>query len=122
MSPLHVCVRLYGDLSCYGNVLHPEGNYSSANVQLSVGSTLKDLMEYLLMCTSERGYTFINEKLSASPNHQPDLDRPLQDGDHVIFYPLKMVPTALDFDMNVTDRMKRTVRADENLNLYYFYE
>ena len=122
MSTLHVCVRLYGELSCYGNVLHPAGNYSSTNVQLSVGSTLKDLMEYLLMCTSERGDTFINEKLSASPNHQPDLDHALQDGDHVIFYPLQMVPTALDFDMKITNRMTRTVRADENLNLYYHYE
>lgn len=122
MSTVHICVQLYGELSCYGNVLHQAGKYSITNIQLPVGSTLRDLLEYLLMCTSERGYTFINEKLSARPNHQPDLDQPLQDGDQVTFYPLRMLPTALDFDMQVTDRMTRTVRADENLNLYYYYE
>ena len=122
MSTLHVCVRLYGELSRYGNVLHHAGNYSITNVQLPASSTLKDLLQYLLMCTSERGYTFINETLSASPNHQPDLDHPLQDGDQVIFYPLKIIPTVLDFDMKEADRMTRTVRADENLNLYYYYE
>jgi hypothetical protein len=122
MSTLHVCVRLYGELSCYGNVLHHAGKYSSKNVHLPVGTTLKDLLDFLLMCTNERGYTFINEKLSARPNHQPDLDHQLQDGDQVTFYPLKMLPTALDFDMKITNRMTRTVRADENLNLFYYYE
>jgi hypothetical protein len=33
-----------------------------------------------------------------------------------------MLPTRLDFDMKMTDKMTRTVRADENLNLYYLYE
>lgn len=122
MNTIHICVRLYGELSRYGNVLHHAGKYSTINVQLTVGSTLKDLLNFLLMCTSERGYTFVNGKLSARPNHQPDIDRSLQDGDQVIFYPLNMVPTALDFDMKVTSRMTRTVRADENLNLYYHYE
>ena len=122
MRTLHVCVRLYGELSCYGNMLHHVGNYSTTNVQLPVDSTLKDLLDFLLICTNERGFTFINEKLSARPNHQPDLDHTLQDGDQVILYPLNMVPTALDFDMRITNSMTRTVRADENLNLYYHYE
>jgi hypothetical protein len=122
MRSIHICVRLYGELSCYGGVPHPAGNYSSTNIQLAAGGTLKDLLDFLLMCTSERGYTFINETLSARPNHQPDLDHTLQDGDEVIFYPLNMVPIALDFDMKITNRMTCTVRADENLNLYYHYE
>ena len=122
MSTLHICVRLYGELSRYGNVPHHEGKYSTTNVQLPVGSTLKDLLDLLLMCTRERGYTFINEKLSSRPSHQHDIDHALQDGDQVIFYPLSMLPTALDFDMKMTNSMTRTVRADENLNLYYHYE
>jgi hypothetical protein len=122
MSPLHICVRLYGELSRYGNVPNHAGKYSTTNLKLAAGSTLKDLLDFLLICTSERGYTFINETLSARPNHQPDLDHAFEDGDQVIFYPLNMVPTALDFDMKITNRMTRTVRADENLNLYYHYE
>jgi hypothetical protein len=114
MSSMHICVRLYGELSHYGNVPHDAGKYSTTNLQLPVGSTLKDLLDFLLMCTNERGYTFINEKLSAGPNHQPDLDLSLRDGDQIIFYPLKMLPTALDFDMKMTNRMTRNVQAHEN--------
>ena len=122
MNSVTVHVRLYGELSCYGDPNDQKDNHSNKNVKLPLGSTLKNLMDYLLMCPKERGFTFINETLSARPNYHPDLDHSLQDGDQVIFYPLNMVPTALDFDMKVTSRMTRTVRADENLNLYYHYE
>jgi hypothetical protein len=122
MDPITVDVRLNGELSCYGNVIYPAGSYSKISVQLPAGSTLKDLLDHLLMPTHERGFTFINEKMSAMPNTQSDLDHQLQHGDRILFFPLNVVPTELDFDMKVTDRMKRTVRADENLNLYYFYE
>jgi hypothetical protein len=122
MSSITVDVGLYGELSCYGKTLQHAGNYAMITVQLPVGSRLQDLLDALLMCTKERGFTFINEKISASPNVPADLDTQLQDGDRILFYPIKMVPTRCDFDMKVTDKMTRTVRADENLNLYYFYE
>ena len=122
MRPLHICVRLYGELSRYGNVLHHEGKYSTTNVQLPVGSRLKHLMDYLLMCTNERGFTFINEEMSAMPDLQPDLDYVLKDGDKVLFFPRKMLPLHLHFDIKMTDKVTRTVRADEDMNLYYLYE
>ena len=81
MESITVDVRLYGELSCYGKSNHHTGNYSNINAQLPLGSTLKDLMDYLLMCTSERSFTFINKKMSAMPNAQSDLDYRLQDGD-----------------------------------------
>ncbi len=122
MSSIIVRVRLYGELSCYGKTMDHTGNYSNINVKLSLGSTLKDLLEYLLMCTEERGFTFINEKMSAMPNTQPDLDYVLQDADQILFFPLKMLPTKLHFEIKMTDKMTRTVRADEDMNLYYLYE
>ena len=122
MNTITLNVRLYGDLSCYGNAKKQIGNYSIVNVELPMGSTMKDLLDFLLMCTKERGFTFINEKISAMPNTQPDLDYELQDGDQVIFFPEKTLPTGLHFDVTMTDKMTRTVRADENLNLYYLYE
>ena len=122
MNTITLSVRLYGDLSCYGNAKPQTGNYSTVNVELQVGSTMKDLLDFLLMCTKERGFTFINEKISAMPSTQPDLDYQLQDGDEVIFFPEKMLPTGLHFDVTMTDKMTRTVGADENLNLYYLYE
>lgn len=122
MNLITINVRLYGELSCYGKVVHKSGKYSIVDVNLSAGSTLQNLMEYLLMCTNERGFTFINEKMSAMPNRQPDLDYVLQEGDRILFFPLKMLPTHLHFDITMTDQMTRTVRADEDLNLYYIYE
>jgi hypothetical protein len=117
-----VGVRLYGELSCYGNSTHHTGNCSSINVQLPLGSTLKNLIDCLLMCTHERGFTFINEKMSALPNVQPDLEYQLQGGDQILFFPLRMAPTKLQFEMKMTDKMIRTVRANENLDFYYLYE
>jgi len=48
-----------------------------------------DLLEHLGLPTEERGITFINGDLSAMPGLQPDLDRPLEDGDRVAFFHLK---------------------------------
>jgi len=122
MRSITVSVQLYGELSCYGKTIQQGENYSTINVQLPLGSTLEDLLEVLLMCTKERGYTFINEKMSATPNIQADLDYQMQDHDRVLFFPFKMLPTHLQFDMKMTDKMTRTVRTDENSNLSYFYE
>ena len=117
-----VDVRLYGELSCYGNSNHHTGNCARINVQLPLGSTLKNLMGYLLMCTNERGFTFINEKISAMPNVQPDLDYQLQNNDQILFYPLKIFPTDLQFDMKMTDKIARTIITNENVGFYYLYE
>ena len=122
MSSITVGVRLYGELSYYGKAIPQPENDSTISVQLPLGSTLQDLMDNLLMWTKERGFTFINEKMSAMPNVQPDLDYQLQDRDRILLFPSKMLSTRLHFDMKMTDKMTRTVRADENLNLYYLYE
>lgn len=87
MDSLAVHVRLYGELSCYGATGHHTGKYSSISVKLHPGSTLANLLDYLLMCTSERGFTFINQMVSAMPNVQHDLDHRLQEGDQIIFFP-----------------------------------
>jgi hypothetical protein len=122
MSSITVSVRLYGELSCYGESIPHDENDSTICVQLPSGSTLQDLLENLLICTRERGFTFINEKMSAMPSVQPDLDYQLQDRDRILFFPLKMLPHRLPFEIKMTDKMTRTVRADEDLNLYYLYE
>ena len=56
------------------------------------------------------------------PNLQTDLDYILQDGDRTIFYPTNMLPTQVCFELNLTNQMRRTVRADEDLNLYDLYD
>lgn len=111
MRSITVDIWLYGGLSCYGKVIHQEGDYSTIHVQLVAGSKLKDLMDYLLMCTNERGYTFINKKMSATPNDQQDLDHVLQDGDRVFFFPLKLAPAELQLDGQMPDEMDRILRS-----------
>jgi hypothetical protein len=117
---VHIC--LYGELSCYGDPNDQTDNRSDKTVKLPWGSTLNDLMDYLLMCTRERGFTFINEKMSAAPNAQSDLEYLLQDGDRIRFFPLKLLPTQLYFDLKLTDKMTGMVRVDEDPNLYYLYD
>jgi hypothetical protein len=82
------------------------------------GSKLQDLMDYLLMCTNERGFTFINEKMSAMPNIQPDLDHVLQDGDRIYFFPLKMFSGELQFDLQLTDKMNQIIQTSNHQKLY----
>lgn len=118
MNSVTVHVRLYGELSSYGHSNDEKDNQSNKTVKLPRGSTLNDLMDYLLMCTKERGFTFINGKMSAAPNSQSDLEYLLQDGDRIRFFPLKMLPTQLSLDMKMT----RMVRVDEDPNLYYLYD
>ena len=62
MGLVTVSVQMFGELSCYGKVTHQTGKYSTADVKLSEGSTLKDLLDYLLMCTNERGFTLQKAK------------------------------------------------------------
>jgi hypothetical protein len=86
MADITVSVTLFGELVCYGNQTKTV-NYTTFDVKLPTGSALKDLLAYLLMCTNERGITYINGLVSALPDIQPDLDYVLQKNDHVAMLP-----------------------------------
>ena len=88
METISVEVWLYGPLARYGG---KAARRSHANLQLElpVGSLMRDLLGHLEMPTEERGITFINGDLSAMPGLQPDVDHPLQDGDRVAFFHLR---------------------------------
>lgn len=88
MSDILVDVWLYGELALYGKKNNP-GSYANLKVRLHENGTIKDLLEYLLICTNERGITFINGQLSAMPNIYLDINHPLQDGDRVDFFHLE---------------------------------
>ena len=88
MAKIVVDVWLYGPLARYG------GNkecisFANEKVELSGGSTLRDLLMNLNLPTGERGMTFINNKLTAMPGIQPDLDRTLNEGDRIALFHLK---------------------------------
>ena len=97
MATITVDVWLYGPLRQYGveetregRTLARQGNsYANLHVDLPTSSCVCDLLASLSMPTEERGITFINGSLSAMPGLQPDLDRPLQDGDRAAFFHLR---------------------------------
>jgi len=88
MSEILVDVWLYGELALYGKK-NNSGGYTNLKVRLQENSSIKDLLDYLLICTNECGITFINGQLSAMPNIHLDLNYFLQDGDRVDFFHLQ---------------------------------
>ncbi len=88
MKTISVEVWLYGPLARYGGKPHTS-HYASVFPSLPEGSCVRDLLALLGMPTEERGITFINGVLSAMPGLQPDLDRPLHDGDRIAFFHLR---------------------------------
>jgi hypothetical protein len=90
MADITVSVTLFGELVCYGNRTKT-GSYATLDAKLPEDSTLKDLFDYLLMCTNERGITYINGFISALPDIQPDLDYILQNNDHITLLPAQEI-------------------------------
>ncbi len=84
MSHILVEVWLYGECAYYGNKTNEEG-VASLKVKLSAGSTLQDLLDYLLICTHEFHTLLINGRSRAMSNRQVDTNYPLQDGDRFDF-------------------------------------
>ncbi len=87
MDEIHVDTWLYGELARYGGDAS-QGSFAHLQVSLEVGSTVKQLLEFLRMPSEARGITFINGNLSAMPGIQPDLDHILQDDDRAAFFDL----------------------------------
>ena len=88
MTAIQVEVWLYGPLARYGGEAARK-SHAKLELQLPVGSRVRDLLDHLGMPTEERGITFINGDLSAMPELQPDLDHILENNDRVAFFHLK---------------------------------
>ncbi|MBM4272654.1 MAG: MoaD/ThiS family protein, partial [Deltaproteobacteria bacterium] len=72
MGNITVDVWLYGSLARFGGETS-QGSHAHVQLNIPPGSTLQDLLAKLGMTTEERGFTFINGKLSAMPAIQTDL-------------------------------------------------
>lgn len=107
---------LYGKLARYGGAR--EENYANVKMTVTEEITLGQLLERLQMPTTERGFTFINGKLSAMPGLQPDLDYLLGDGDRVAFFHLQsMWPFQYRQGAALTEEMekKMDLRKDKGI-------
>ncbi len=97
---------LYGELANYA-VSNREHGYSNIKLNLTEGSTVRDVLASLRIPTESRGVTFINGQLSAMPGRQPDLDHALNDNDRVAFFDLKsMWPFQYRYGAAMIDEMK----------------
>lgn len=115
-------VWLYGELAQYGGQAN-RGSYANPKVRLTEGSAIRDLLEYLHMPTTERGITFINGKLSAMPNMQPDLDHPLKDNDRVAFFDLhSMWPFQYRHGVPMVDEMTKAMQSSKEQGLHHAYK
>lgn len=79
MSHLVVDVWLYGECASYGDKINLDG-VANLKVKLFAGSTIRDLLDYLLICIHEFDTVLINGELHATPARQLDPTLPLQDG------------------------------------------
>jgi hypothetical protein len=119
LENIMVDLWLYGELAHYGGEGAGPG-YANLQVSIPVGSTLRDLLNYLGMATEKRGITFINSKLSAMVGMQPDLDYRLIDNDRVAFFHLKsMWPCQYRQNAAMTEEMLQAVSARDDKGLHH---
>jgi hypothetical protein len=79
MSHIVVDVWLYGECACYGDKVNLDG-VANLKVKLFTSSTIRDLLDYLLICTHEFDTVLINGELYATPSRQLEPNLPLEDG------------------------------------------
>ena len=84
MSHMVVDVWLYDECAGYTKEINLEG-IANLKVKLLAGSTIQDLMDYLLICTHEYDTVLIDGELRATLIRQLNPNQPLQDGARLDF-------------------------------------
>ena len=121
MAEIVLDVWLYGTLASYGSGTE-QGSFANLKMHLPEGSTMADLLAHLKMPTEQRGITFINGRLSAMPDLQPDLGHILRDGDRVGIFDLKsMWPFQYRHGGALTDEMERAMASEKDHGLHHMY-
>lgn len=122
MTEIHVDVWLYGELARYGGADN-RGSHANLKINLSEGSTIRDLLALLQMPTEERGISFINGELSAMPSLQPDLEHPLKANDRVAFFDLhSMWPFQYRHGISMAGEMAEAMQSSKNQGIHHTYK
>ena len=79
---------LYGPIARYAGA-GEHASHAKRNIRLPESATLRELLAHIDMPTQERGFTFINGKLTATPGNQLDLDTPIKEEDRIALFHLK---------------------------------
>ena len=122
MENITVDVWLYGSLSRFGGE-NSQGSYAHVQLNIPAGAVLEDLLATLGMITEERGFTFINGKLSAMPGIQTDLKRTLENGDRVAFFHLQsMWPFQYRHGISVTEEINEELQKRKDKSIHHTYK
>ena len=79
---------LYGPIARYAGA-GEHASHAQRYIRVPTPAALRGVLAQINMPSSERGFTFINGTLTATPGKQTDLDIPLHDGDRVALFHLK---------------------------------
>lgn len=106
---IEVEVWLYGEMKKYGGEAAP--GYAALRLSLPKGTTMRYLLEKLGIPLEEKGITFINSQLTDMPGLLSDLDRELEDGDHIgLFSPRAMWPFQYRFGAPIASKLEEDMR------------
>ncbi|MGQ9627661.1 MAG: hypothetical protein ACUVV0_12255 [Anaerolineae bacterium] len=106
---IEVEVWLYGEMKKYGGEAAP--GYAVLRLSLPKGTTMRYLLKKLGIPLEEKGITFINSQLTDMPGLLSDIDRELEDGDHIgLFSPRAMWPFQYRFGAPMASKLKEDMR------------
>ncbi len=115
-------VWLYGEIASYsGNT--DAGAYAHLEMEMTPGSTMRDVLSRLCIPAAERGPTFINSALSAMSGLQPDLGHVLADNDRIgIFSAVSMWPYQYRFGAKMTPELAAALKKLPGGGLHHAYD
>ena len=114
-------IWLYGPVARYAGEAS-QGSYAQLDVQMPIGSTLGDLIDYLGIPREERGITFVNGSLAAMPGLDADLGAILHNGDRIgISHRKSMWPMQYRFGAQATPDLQESFRKRSDRGLHHTY-
>ncbi len=110
------------DINLYGSLAQSAGQKHLANLKLELPkkNTKSDLLERLNIDEEEIGYMFVNSVLCSVPGVAIQLDRSLENGDHLgIFSTTHMWPYQYRDGIPMTVNLKEAIREHGALHHSY---
>ena len=121
MDTIQVEVWLYGPVARYAGD-ESLGSHARLDLELPVGSTMRDLFDRLGIPTEEKGITFLNGSLAGLPGLDTDQEVVLKSGDRIgISHRKSMWPFQYRFGANVTSEVKETFRQRKDRGVHHAY-
>lgn len=107
-------IWLYGSLATYA-AERSQGSHAQLNLEVPIGTSMRDLLAQLGMPREEKGITFINGQLTDMPGLGADLDWKFKHGDRVgIFHRQSMWPFQYRFGASISSTLQDASKSRES--------